>query len=203
MISFSTKLSSAEVASSNTNNEGSRNNALAIASLCFCHPESFTPPSPISVAIHASSHSTKSSSAACFKAYNNAASSASGATKRRFSAIDPLNNCASCDTIPSFCLYAVRLISCISIQFTKKFHSRGAYNHASNFSIVDFPDPDGQTNAIVSPAWIVKETSVSTSFQLEYAKEIVFATIEEKFVIMVLVSLTVSLFISRISCNSS
>lgn len=32
------------------------------------------------------------------------------------------------------------------------FPSEGPYNPASSLRIVDFPDPEGQTNAMVSPA---------------------------------------------------
>ena len=49
VISSSVIESSDEVASSNTSSRGLRSNARAIDSRCFSPPETFTPPSPISV----------------------------------------------------------------------------------------------------------------------------------------------------------
>gem|GEM_PF-2691480 len=49
VISFSIKLSSELVASSNMRISGSRKSARAIARRCLCHPESLIPPSQMTV----------------------------------------------------------------------------------------------------------------------------------------------------------
>lgn len=100
-ISFSALGSKAEVASSRMSSYGYLTNALAMAILCLCPPESLELPAPISKSNPSFSESTNSRIFAFFSASLTSSSVASAFPTRILSRTVPSKRVGSCATIPT------------------------------------------------------------------------------------------------------
>ena len=101
VISSSVMESKEEVASSKIKTDGLRKSARAIESLCFSPPETFTPPSPMTVSIPFSARPSNELAALFCRASRHSASVAFGFTKSKFSLIEPAKSCVSWVTNPN------------------------------------------------------------------------------------------------------
>ena len=100
LISSSVSESSAEVASSKTSSRGRRSSARAIDDRCFSPPETFTPPSPISVSRPRSARARRLRPAPSRAPPGTRRRWRPGCTNCRFSRIEPENSWVSWVTKP-------------------------------------------------------------------------------------------------------
>mmetsp|Transcript_9796 Transcript_9796/g.16264 ORF Transcript_9796/g.16264 Transcript_9796/m.16264 type:complete len:186 (-) Transcript_9796:469-1026(-) len=101
---FSLALSSADVASSKSSTAGCRTRARAIATRCFCPPDSFSPRLPTCVPYPSARLSLMKPCAFAMRAAaSTSASVAPSLPYAMFTATEPLNSTGSCATRPSCC----------------------------------------------------------------------------------------------------
>jgi len=126
--SFSFFLSRALVASSSRRILGFLMKALAMASLCFCPPDSYPPALPTFVSIPFSCILSwiKSQALADFKAWTTYSSEAWGLPYKRFSLMVILKSTGSCPTYPTCLLKSLRFSSFKSSPSTNTYPCSGS-----------------------------------------------------------------------------
>ena len=171
-ISSSVSESSDEVASSKTSRCGRRSSARAIESRCFSPPDTFTPPSPITVSRPRSARASRLSHAALRSTSRHSASVADGLTNSRFSRIDAREELGVLRHEADALAQLVR-----DRRWRPGARCRGCRRPAagtgptSSLTSVVLPAPDGPTKAIVSPRPTSNEMSVSAGDDADWCCE--------------------------------
>src|SRR5690606_1526721 len=120
-------------------------------------PDSLSSPSPNSVWTPFSLRANSCVQLALCKAPNTSSSVASGVTNNRLSLMVPANTWASWVTKPLCRLISFYRAVSAGIALNKMRPETGRYSPTSSLTRVDLPDPEGPSNAMVSPLFTVNE----------------------------------------------
>ena len=130
--------------------------ARAMEILCFSPPERYLPASPAEVSHPFSSLLINSSHLAARAAWNTSSSVAVGLPSRIFSFNEQLNKKLSCVTKLTILESSARGISLISIPPILMEPLLTSQKRSISLATVDFPPPDGPTNA-VTLSWSISK----------------------------------------------